>query len=134
MAKTSKLSALLNAKCPRCRRGNIFSGRMYGVKAQKMNTHCPHCNMKFEVEPGYFYAAMYVSYALNVAEGVNIGILTYLITDKLDFDYVWLYMAAIIGGCLLLSPFNFRYSRVILLHWLSPKVKYNTYYDTDTPG
>ena len=87
--------------------------------------------MKFEVEPGYFYAAMYVSYALNVAEGVGIGILTYLITNKLDFEYVWLYITTVIGGCVLLSPFNFRYSRVILLHWLSPKIKYNPDYDSN---
>lgn len=133
MPKTNQITALLKAKCPRCRRGNIFSGRIYGTRAQKMNMYCPHCKMKFEVEPGYFYAAMYVSYALNVAEGVNIGILTYLITNKLDFEYVWFYMALIIGGCLLLSPFNFRYSRVILLHWLSPKIKYNPNYDTNDP-
>ena len=131
MSKTSKTSAVIQAKCPRCRRGSIFSGPIYGLKSQQMNTHCPHCNMKFEVEPGYFYAAMYVSYALNVAEGVNIGILTYLVTNQLDFEYVWLYMATIIGGCLLLAPFNFRYSRVMLLHWLSPKVKYNPDYDID---
>jgi hypothetical protein len=102
---------------------------MYGLRSQKTNEHCPHCKMRFEVEPGYFYAAMYVSYALNVAEGVSIGILTYLITNRLDFEYVWLYITTVIGGCILLSPFNFRYSRVILLHWLSPKIKYNARYD-----
>jgi len=132
MAKTSKTSAILKAKCPRCRRGSMFTGRIYGIRSQKMNEHCPHCKMKFEVEPGYFYAAMYVSYALNVAEGIGIGILTYLITGQLDLDYVWLYICTIIGGCILLSPFNFRYSRVILLHWLSPKVHYNSHYDNDT--
>jgi uncharacterized protein (DUF983 family) len=129
MGKTSKLEAVIKAKCPRCRRGDMFSGPMYGFKAQRTNEHCPHCGLRFEVEPGYFYAAMYVSYALNVAEMVNIGILTYLITGNLDFEYVWLYIATIIGGCLLLAPFNYRYSRVLLLHYLSPKVKYNESYD-----
>ena len=131
MPQTTKSKTILKAKCPRCRRGNIFSGRMYGLRSQKTNERCPHCKMKFEVEPGYFYAAMYVSYALNVAEGVGIGILTYLVTNKLDFEYVWLYIATVIGGCVLLSPFNFRYSRVILLHWLAPKIKYNPHYDSN---
>ncbi len=129
MAKTPKISAVIKAKCPRCRRGNIFSGPMYGFKVQKTNESCSHCGLRFEIEPGYFYAAMYISYALNVAEMLNIGILTYLITGKLDFEYVWLYIVTIIGGCLLLAPFNYRYSRILLLHYLSPKIKYNQVYD-----
>jgi uncharacterized protein (DUF983 family) len=131
MSEITKNKAFLKALCPRCRRGHIFLGRMYGLKPQKMHERCPHCSMKFEVEPGYFYAAMYVSYALNVAEGVSLGILTYLITGSLEFDDVWLYLTTIIGGCLLLAPFNFRYSRVVLLYWLSPKVKYDPHYNSD---
>ena len=129
MSKTTEIKAFLKSKCPRCRCGNIFYGVIYGFKSYKMNKHCPHCAMKFEVEPGYFYAAMYVSYALNVLEGIAIGVLTYLITDKLDLGSVWIYLTTIIGGSILLSPFNFRYSRVILLYWLSPKIKYNPKYN-----
>ena len=72
---------------------------------------------------------MYVSYALNIAEMVAIGILTYLIFGGLDFEYMWIYIAAVVGGSLLLAPFNYRYSRVLLLHYLSPKVKYSELYD-----
>ncbi len=85
--------------------------------------------MRFEIEPGYFYAAMYVSYAIVVGEMLTIWMLTYYITgnDKSP----WLYITTILISILLLTPANFRYSRVILLHCLSPKVKYNAYYDTD---
>jgi len=31
----------------------------------------------------------------------------------------------IIGVGIVLSPFNFRYSRVILLHWLTPGLHYH---------
>lgn len=132
MSENTKTKAFFNALCPRCRHGHIFTGKIYALRAQRMNERCTHCHMKFEVEPGFFYASMYVSYALNVAEGVCIGILTYLITGRLDFDYVWLYLGTVIGGCLLLAPFNFRYSRVVLLHWLAPKVKYDPRYSEKT--
>lgn len=133
MPQTSKLYAIVHAKCPKCRRGNIFEGSLYGLKRQKTNEYCSHCGMRFEVEPGYFYAAMYVSYAFVVAEMITVGLLTYLITRNETSP--WLYIFTICAVIVLLTPFNFRYSRVLLLHLMSPKVKYNSYYDTDDkPG
>lgn len=131
MANTPKLKAVVKAKCPKCRRGNIFTGPMYSFKAQRTNDTCPHCGMRFEIEPGYFYAAMYVSYALNIAEMVTIGITTYIISGSLEYEDMWLYISTIIGGTIILAPFNFRYSRVLLLHYLSPKVKYNSTLDQE---
>src|SRR3954467_8172876 len=114
MSETSKSGAMLHAKCPRCRRGDMFSGGMYNFFSNKIHKHCPHCNLHFEIEPGYFYAAMYVSYALNVFEAFGFVAITYLLTH--NGDSPWLYIGAILTGCLLLSPINFRYSRVILLY------------------
>ena len=64
----SEFKSALHCKCPKCRTGNMFNGPMYGFGGQKMNKQCPHCNFTFEIEPGYFYVAMFVSYAMNVAE------------------------------------------------------------------
>lgn len=94
-----------------------------------MNDSCPHCQLHFEIEPGYFYAAMYVSYAMNVAQAVTIAVATYVFTHNMESP--WLYLFTILGGCVLLAPFNFRYSRIILLYWLSPKIHYNPNLDTD---
>lgn len=117
-----QLYAVINAKCPRCRKGDMFINSMYGFKAQKMNTDCSHCNLKFEREPGYFYVAMFVSYALSVAQMITAGVLTYFITGNTESP--WLYMATIFPFVFLLSPFNYRYSRVILLHYLTPGLNY----------
>ena len=97
---TSKSFAIIHAKCPKCRRGDLFSTSMYGLKVQKMNDHCPHCGLRFEIEPGYFYAAMYVSYALNVAEMVSLGVATYVLSGRIDFDNFWLYITTVIGEVL----------------------------------
>lgn len=110
--------AALSAKCPKCRRGNIFGNAMYGLRAQKMHIICPHCEMRFEKEPGYFYVAMFISYALNVAEMVFLALVTYFLTGNLEDPY--LYMAVLFAGIILLAPFNYRYSRVVLLYWLTP--------------
>ncbi len=129
MVKTSQLEAIVKAKCPRCRRGNIFAGSLYGLNLQNTNEHCSHCGMRFEVEPGFFYGAMYVSYTFVVAEMLNVGLITYLITgnDKSP----WLYISTILLTILALTPINYRYSRVLLLHWLTPKIKYYPEYDTN---
>ncbi|WP_370580077.1 hypothetical protein [Mucilaginibacter sp. FT3.2] len=76
---------------------------------------------------------MYVSYALNVFEALGLAWLTYTVTHNADSP--WLYLGVIILGCLVLAPINFRYSRVLLLYWLSPKIHYQAYLDTDDlPG
>src|SRR5687768_16653440 len=89
--KVSELSAALHARCPRCRKGDMYSTSMYGFQAQKMNARCPHCDLLFEREPGYFYVAMFISYAFNVAELIALAIGTYLITGNDHNPY--LYMA-----------------------------------------
>lgn len=129
MSSTPKLRAIICAKCPRCRRGNIFRGAAYHFGANATFTHCPHCRLQFEVEPGYFYGAMYISYAFNIVESVAAALLTYIITGNTRSP--WLYVSAILSVCIVLSPVNFRYSRVLLLHLLSPMIGYQEYLDTD---
>ncbi|RZK58407.1 MAG: DUF983 domain-containing protein [Pedobacter sp.] len=131
MQRTSKLYAIVNGKCPQCRRGDIFTGSVFGFNIQKTNKNCTNCGLRFEIEPGYFYAAMYVSYAMNMAEMIGMGFSTYYLSgSKIDFDDIWLYVGVIVFGSLILSPFNYRYSRILLLHLLSPKIKYKPAYDT----
>lgn len=120
---------MAQGRCPRCRRGRMFMGPTYKIGGNKMHEHCPHCDLTFEIEPGYFYAAMYVSYAFNVAEGVAMAIATSVLSGGSNSP--WLYLGVILVGCLLLAPFNYRYSRIVLLYWLSPKIHYQPYLDTD---
>jgi hypothetical protein len=73
---------------------------------------------------------MYVSYAMNMTEMIAAGFATYYLSGgRLDFDAIWIYVVSILIVSILLSPFNYRYSRIILLHWLSPKIKYNAAFD-----
>jgi uncharacterized protein (DUF983 family) len=118
----SLASAALQAKCPKCRRGNMFANSMYGFSSQKMNKQCAHCGFTFEIELGYFYVAMFVSYAFNVAQMVAMAVGIYVLTGS---NNPWVYVIALLGVSVILSPFNFRYSRVVLLYWLTPGIHYD---------
>lgn len=119
----SEFKAAVQAKCPRCRTGNIFTNKLFSLHSQKMNDNCPHCSLRFEREPGYFYVAMYVSYVFIVAELVAFCVLTYLITGYMDSPWPYIIVATATG--LLFAPFNFRYSRIVLLYWLTSGLRYD---------
>jgi uncharacterized protein (DUF983 family) len=115
------LEAFIKAKCPRCRRGDIYSTPTYSFGGQKMHERCSHCGLHYEREPGYWYVAMFVSYAFNVAEMVTFAVGLHILTGS---NSPWVYVAVLMGVIFLLSPFNYRYSRVALLYWLTPGLNY----------
>ncbi len=77
-----------------------------------MNEYCPHCGLRFEVEPGFFFGAMYISYAFSVALFTIIGVALSVLGDY----PIYYYIIAIILSVLLLFPLMFRYSRILFLH------------------
>lgn len=123
--RVSEWSAFINAKCPRCRIGSIFTGAMYGFRIQKMKEVCEVCDLKFEREPGYFYVSMFVSYAMNVAEIISLGVAAYVLGLDIIYENLWYFVVIIFAGVLIFSPLNYRYSRLVLLYWLSPGLHYD---------
>jgi len=110
----SVASAIYNHKCPKCRQGNLYKSSAFDLfNYASMHTHCEHCNLKFEVEPGFFYGAMFVSYAIAVA---SIGICFAIIYAVLGNPDVWVYSTSICLVVVLMMPLNFRYSRTLMLH------------------
>jgi len=116
-ANRSVLKVLFQAKCPRCGQGHMFTDHNpYHIKNyDKMNKYCDHCDMDFENETGFYFGAMYISYALCVALSVATFISYVLI---MGFGKIWLYL--ILNSILLivLLPFLFRLSRVLYL-WMT---------------
>jgi hypothetical protein len=85
-----------------------------------MNDFCPHCGLRLEPEPGFYQGAMYVSYGFTVAFIVVIGIILYLLGDPSE----WVYIGTVIGVMVLLIPLNYRYSRIVYLHFIGG-IKYD---------
>lgn len=111
--------AMWNAKCVRCRKGDMFKP---GMMSQTMYKRCPYCDLFFERHPGYFWVSMFVSYAMGVAEIVTLSIATFVFSG--GSENVYLYLVIILSAIILLSPFNFRYSRVLHMYFLDPGLKY----------
>ena len=78
-----------------------------------MHKQCDHCDFMYEREPGYFYGAMYVSYAMVVGLFLVIGFVIYKVLGISDIN---VFLIAIPASALLLLPIIFRYSRIIFLH------------------
>ena len=113
MRAKSWVGALCSGKCPRCRTGSMFETSIFRLSAfWKMNNNCPHCGATFEPEPGFYFGAMFVSYAFSVALFVAISVALYVLGDPAD----WVYLTAIVIGAVLCAPFSFRYSRILYLH------------------
>lgn len=111
--KNSKKAAWLG-KCPRCHQGDIFKYPLTNIRHfAAMNNTCPVCGVTFEPEPGFYFGAMYVSYAISVALLVAIAAVLYVFFNPSDLTY----LIAISIGAVLFTPVSFRYSRILFLHW-----------------
>ncbi len=119
MLKGTKLYSILFNKCPRCHEGDFFETRSaYNLKKfDKMHKQCSHCGEDFEREPGFYFGAMYISYALYVALIITsfVGFVVILDGDEIRLLYF------LIPTLVLVMPLFFRLGRRV---WINIFVKY----------
>ncbi len=117
--KTSLVGSMVGQRCPRCREGKLYSQpNPYNFKQmEKMPDNCPVCGQDFIIEPGFYFGATYVSYALNVAWLIPTFLFMRFVLD-LPFMYFVITMFALLP---VLVPVIFRMSRSIWIHFF---VKY----------
>jgi uncharacterized protein (DUF983 family) len=121
MADSNSILAILKGKCPRCRQGDIFAYPVTKLSTfNKMNTQCPHCELRLEPEPGFYQGAMYVGYAFTLALMGIISLFLYLLGNPSEIVYI----LTVIGTMVVLAPLNYRYSRILYLH-LFGGIKYD---------
>ena len=113
MTEKTKFRALLGAKCPKCKIGDVFAYPAFSLKYFKTHKNCPHCGLQYEREPSFFTGAMYISYFMNV--GLVVSVLVF-IRVFLNDPELWVYFAIFIPIYLPFIPLVFRYSRMILLY------------------
>ena len=86
-----------------------------------MHDHCPSCNVKFESEPGFFWGAMYFSYAYSVASFIIIGFFFFTYSDDVNLGY---YIGTVIAFTVLTSPISYRMSRLMMMYIAAPYRRY----------
>jgi len=102
-------------KCPRCHQGKVFeNNNPYSFKnGLAMIDSCSVCELKYEREIGFFYGAMYVSYALM--SGI---LIVWFLVDLiwLNLNALTLAMAVTIN-MLVFFPIVYRWARLVWLNF-----------------
>ncbi|PKQ45238.1 DUF983 domain-containing protein [Confluentibacter flavum] len=116
MKKGTKLYSVLKLKCPRCHIGNLFSnpGLFVFSRILEMPDKCPHCKQDFKLEPGFYTAALWISYPVVLLIFIPLILLGFSLDDLNSF-FKYLYPVIIILAFVLQIPLM-RIARAILLN------------------
>lgn len=118
--KGTKLYSILNNKCPRCNEGDFYVEKsVWSFKnLLKLYENCSNCDLKYMMEPSFFFGAMFVNYALSVA----IGIMTFVLAKVVLGLSINQSFVSIIAALILFTPISLRLARLI---WINIFVTYN---------
>ena len=122
MTKGTWKYSVLKSKCPRCNQGELWEKENSYTKGfDKMHIKCENCALIYEMEPGFWYGAMYISYAMGVFVTVGVVIVLSLFTNlsivlKLVTAFVFL---------IALVPILYRYSRNL---WINVFIHFDSKY------
>jgi len=105
---------VFKGKCPKCKSEKIFNkkGNLLLFKIPKMNSKCRNCGFLFDKESGFFFGAMFVSYALIVAEAIALFI---ILNALLGFSFINTCIGIILL-ITLIATINYRFSRIIWIY------------------
>jgi hypothetical protein len=110
----SSLISILTFKCPKCRKGSLFvdPNPFHFKNVSKMPAKCLCCGQRMELEPGFYYGAMYASYGLSMMLFLFNFFVLYIF---LHIPAVW-FLSANTFLLLLLWPIIFRLARTVYIH------------------
>jgi len=111
----SSALAILAQRCPRCHQGPLFTHSALNLtKFADMPAACPVCGQAYEPEPGFYWGAMYISFAFSTGIMLVVGFAVYFL---LHDPATWVYIVSVAVASLLLTPLSLRYSRTLMLYW-----------------
>jgi uncharacterized protein (DUF983 family) len=109
----------LHLRCPRCHEGKLFlNPNPYNLRdITMMYDTCPVCGQDYVIEPGFYFGAAYISYAINMALLISAFVVMFFMLH-LDGPYLYFGLAGVVMA---LSPVIFRFSRSA---WINIFVSY----------
>ncbi len=118
--KGTKFYSIFTSKCPRCNEGDFFVSVPYDLKRMgDLHKNCNKCGLKYAKEPGFYYGAMYVAYALGVALFVTLWVSFNLFIPSLSTAWQ---IAIIVFATIVFSPYLYALSKII---WANMFIKYD---------
>jgi len=113
----SKLYGIFGMKCPRCHQSSLYkTSFVEGI--YNMHKECPKCGQDLEPEPGFYWGAMYIGYALSsgyMLAGTGLGVWLLGMTAMKAFG-----LTLAIG--IVMVPLTARLARSI---WANGNISYN---------
>ena len=115
----SKLYAIRKYKCPKCHQGDLFKTSLASLEGvYNMPAECPECGQDFEMEPGFYWGAMYIGYGLYSAYMFGtIAILYFGLGLTVNQSFGW----ALAGGIIMIPVI----ARLARAQWINIVVRYN---------
>ena len=119
LKKGTKIYSVLRGKCPSCHKGDFFkhSFTMNLFKVNKIKKTCSYCDLKYMIEPAFYFGALYVSYGITVA----LCIVTFVISKLMLNVALLTSFITIFVVLILFIPVNLRLSRIL---WINMFVSY----------
>ena len=114
MLKGTKIYSIITGVCPVCHEESMYKeNNPYKLKhIHDMYERCSHCGTKYQIEPSFFYGAMYVSYALGVAIAFATFVISYFFLNLEVFTS----FISIIIILIILMPLIMRLSRNVWIN------------------
>lgn len=114
----NQIASVIKLKCPKCGQGDLFVNKSsYQFKGFfDMHKECTSCKQDFEIEPGFYYGAMYVSYGFTVA----ISVAVFVAMSILGLFSIGGYIITNIITLIVTLPYVFKLSRSL---WIKLMVK-----------
>ena len=113
--KGTKINSILTGSCPVCQNESMYSIKNpYSLTTTlKMQDCCSQCGTKYQMEPSFFFGAMYVSYPVGLFFAGCAFVLSYLV---FNFNLIITY-GIIVVTMIVLLPIVLRLSRNIWINF-----------------
>lgn len=110
--KGSTLYSIFRFKCPHCHEGDFYvDNNPYNLmKVGDIRDKCSVCHRKFMPEPGFYYGAMYVSYALGVTVMVTAYVATIVLFPSATTGVA---VTVVLASLLVMGPLLYALSKTI---------------------
>ena len=106
--------AVFGLKCPRCKKGDLFNknGLIVYSDMLGMPERCSSCDLKYELEPGFWLGALWTSYPLVILLEMPF-LISALILDGVG---VWISFIGMVLAFLIAWPLLLRLGRSFWIH------------------
>ena len=118
--KGMKLYSILFGACPKCHEESMYVEKNPYILSDTLKIHerCSNCNVKYRMEPSFFYGSMYVSYGVGIGFALVAFAISYLVLESsLTTAFI-----AIVATLIAFMPIIMRVSRNI---WINLFISYD---------